>query len=203
LAKPLRSQLNQVRAWVRQGRTDAWIAHQLEVSTSELREFRRRHELNAEDEGDGETDLRDEIEAEIEAATREEELAAEQDESDEGEDGGPDADDDDDSEDTDRGSDASTSARPRRRRRRRGGRGRSSGRPGASMQATFDHGDEGYGLWLDPAIADDPIYSEHWAGHRPVEVTVEPDRIVIRRSGDSNGNGNGGGNGGGSDSDDD
>lgn len=58
------------------------------------------------------------------------------------------------------------------------------------MQASFDHGEEGYGLWLDPAIADDPIYSEHWAGHRPVEVTVEPDRIVIKRAGaDTNGNG--------------
>ena len=53
------------------------------------------------------------------------------------------------------------------------------------MQASFDHGDEGYGLWLDPAIADDPVYSEHWADHRKVEVTVEPDRIVIRRSGDA------------------
>ena len=51
------------------------------------------------------------------------------------------------------------------------------------MQASFDHGDEGYGLWLDAAIADDPVYGEHWAGHRQVEVTVEPDRIVIRRSG--------------------
>ena len=51
------------------------------------------------------------------------------------------------------------------------------------MQATFDHGDEGYGLWLDPAVADDPVYSEHWAGQSPVEVTVEPDRIVIRRTG--------------------
>ena len=50
------------------------------------------------------------------------------------------------------------------------------------MEATFDHGDEGYGLWLDPAVADDPIYAEHWAGHREVEVTIEPDRIVIRRS---------------------
>ena len=48
------------------------------------------------------------------------------------------------------------------------------------MQATFDHGeDDGYGLWLDPAIKDDPVYSEHWAGHRKVEVTIEPDRIVI------------------------
>ena len=51
------------------------------------------------------------------------------------------------------------------------------------MQASFDHGEEGYGLWLDPAIADDPVYSEHWAGHRPVEVTIEEDQIVIRRSG--------------------
>jgi hypothetical protein len=51
------------------------------------------------------------------------------------------------------------------------------------MQATFDHGDsEGYGLWLDPPVADDPVYAEHWAGQRKVEVTVEPDRIVIRRS---------------------
>jgi hypothetical protein len=186
LAKPLRSQLNQVRAWVRQGRTDAWIAHQLEVSASELREFRRRHELNAEDETD-ETDLRDEIEAEIEAATREEELAAEADEAE--------ADDDDDDSDADArdsqgDEEGDAKPAPRRRRRRRGGRGRSS-RPGASMQATFDHGDEGYGLWLDAAIADDPIYTEHWAGHRPVEVTVEPDRIVIKRSGgDTGGNGN-------------
>src|SRR3954465_9970381 len=92
MAKPLRSQLNQVRAWVQQGRTDAWIAHQLEVSTSELREFRRRHELNAEDEADA-TDLRSGIEAGIEAATREEELAAEaEDDEDESDDEDDDAD---------------------------------------------------------------------------------------------------------------
>jgi hypothetical protein len=77
--KPLRSQLNQIRAWVRQGRTDAWIAHQLDVSASELREFRRRHELSPEEEDVGEVELRDEIEAEIEAlseATEEEEEPA-------------------------------------------------------------------------------------------------------------------------------
>ena len=34
--KPLRSQLNQIRAWVREGRTDAWIAHQLDISASAL-----------------------------------------------------------------------------------------------------------------------------------------------------------------------
>ena len=180
MAKPLRSQLNQIRAWVRQGRTDAWIAHQLEVSTSELREFRRRHELSAEDDT-GEEDLRDEIEAEIEATMSE--SAAEEDEADE-DDEDSEADDEDGDEDGERKRDGDGDGgdRPkRRRRRRRGGRGK---RAGAAMQASFDHGDEGYGLWLDPAVADDPVYAEHWAGHRPVEVTVEPDRIVIRRAGE-------------------
>ncbi len=51
------------------------------------------------------------------------------------------------------------------------------------LEGTFDHGEEGYGLWLDPAVQDNPIYAEHWAGHRPVEVLVEEDRIVIRRTG--------------------
>jgi len=64
----LRPQLNQIRAWVRQGRTDAWIAHQLGVSASQLRDFRQRHELSAEgEEAAADIDLRDEIEAEIEA----------------------------------------------------------------------------------------------------------------------------------------
>ena len=50
-------------------------------------------------------------------------------------------------------------------------------------EATFDHGEEGIGLWLDPAVQDDPVYAESWAGHRPVEVTIEEDQIVIRRAG--------------------
>jgi hypothetical protein len=174
MAKPLRSQLNQIRAWVRQGRTDAWIAHQLEVSTSELREFRRRHELSADEEDSGEADLRDEFEAEIEAAAaREEEAAAveEEEEEVEPEEGA-----------TDEDAGDGEGAPRRRRRRRRGGRGRGGGRAGAAMQATFDHGDEGYGLWLDPAVKDDPVYGEHWADARRIEVTIEPDQIVIRRS---------------------
>ncbi|HEX2085118.1 MAG TPA: hypothetical protein VHF89_05505 [Solirubrobacteraceae bacterium] len=71
---------------------------------------------------------------------------------------------------------------PRRRRARRGGRSRRGDGAGA-LEATFDHGEEGYGLWLDPAVADNPVYAEHWAGHRPVEVTIEEDQIVIRRAG--------------------
>ena len=58
-----------------------------------------------------------------------------------------------------------------------------AGAPQARLEGTFDHGDEGYGLWLDPAVQDDPVYAEHWAGHRPVMVAIEPDRIVIKRTG--------------------
>jgi hypothetical protein len=173
--KPLRSQLNQIRAWVRQGRTDAWIAHQLDIPASELREFRRRHELAPEEEDAGDLELRDEIEAEIEQAALQEETAAQEEDTEREEEAEKEAEEATEGEDGD-----AEGARPRRRRRgRRGGRG---GRPRAAIQATFDHGtDDGFGLWLDPAVEDDPVYSEHWAGHRQVEVTIEPDRIVIKR----------------------
>jgi hypothetical protein len=189
--KSLRAQLNQIRAWVRQGRTDAWIAHQLEVPASELREFRRRHELTADGDADSDLDLRDEIEAEIEAATLEEE--DEQEEEEEPSEEEP-------SEEEEAGVGAAAVAEAggetgdeeereeapsRRRRRRRGGRSRRrrSDERAKSLEATFDHGEEeGYGLWLDPAVADDPVYAENWAGHRAVEVEIEPDRIVIRRT---------------------
>src|SRR5215510_3774867 len=87
--RSLKPQLNQIRAWVHQGRTDAWIAHQLEVSASELREFRKQHDLTPDDENGGasEVDLRDEIEAEVEAATAEEAEKEEQDEDEEPEEG--------------------------------------------------------------------------------------------------------------------
>lgn len=78
--------------------------------------------------------------------------------------------------------DENESPAPARRRRSRRGR-RSSSRAAEPLEGTFDHGEEGYGLWLDPAIQDNPVYAEHWAGHRPVEVTVEEDQIVIRRTG--------------------
>jgi hypothetical protein len=173
--KPLRSQLNQIRAWVRQGRTDAWIAHQLDIPASELREFRRRHELAPEEEDAGDLELRDEIEAEIEQAALEEEGGAEE------EGAEPEGPAERETEEEAEGEDGDAEG-VRRRRRRRGRRGGRGGRPRAAMQATFDHGtDDGFGLWLDPAVEDDPVYSEHWAGHRQVEVTVEPDRIVIKR----------------------
>jgi hypothetical protein len=170
--RSLRAQLNQIRAWVREGRTDAWIAHQLEVPTAELRDFRRRHGLTPDAEFDDGDDLRDEIEAEVEAAT----LAA-ADEEDEGDGEEDEEGREDEGEDGEGGEDGE---RPRRRRRRRGGRGRRRGR---RLEASFDHGEkDGYGLWLDPSVKENPTYAEHWAGHRKVEVSIEPDQIVIRRS---------------------
>jgi len=192
--RSLKPQLNQIRAWVRQGRTDAWIAHQLEISASELREFRKQHDLtaDAEDTGGSEVDLRDEIEAEVEAATAEEaEEEPEEEEADEeGEDGEGEGEEKPARKPRARKvpagageSDEEGAARPRRRRRRgrRGGRGRRK-----ELEATFDHGErDGYGLWLDAAVKDNPVYAEHWAGKREVTVRIDADQIVIRRAGES------------------
>jgi hypothetical protein len=175
--RSLKPELNKIRAWVHQGRTDAWIAHQLEISATELREFRKQYDLSADDEnaGSSEIDLRDEIEAEIEAATAEQEQAEEADADSDAE--GSDEDEEGD-EDSEGGPGA---ARPRRRRRRgrRGGRGRRK-----ELEATFDHGEQdGYGLWLDASVKDNPVYTENWAGKRDVTVRIEADQIVIRRAG--------------------
>ena len=182
--RSLRPNLNQIRTWVRQGRTDAWIAHQLEVTVQQIEAFKRENDLERDDVADapGAVDFDDEIDlraeddaliaAELEAEQAQAEAAAADDEGDEDGEEGEDADDE-------------SAARSRRRGRRgRGGRGRGSSARGASasLEGTFDHGEEGYGLWLDPAIEDNPVYAEHWAGHRPVEVTIEADRIVIRRA---------------------
>jgi hypothetical protein len=177
--RSLKPQLNQIRAWVHQGRTDAWIAHQLEISATELREFRKQYDLSADDEnaGSSEIDLRDEIEAEIEAAAAEQEQAEEVEEAeDEGEDG---EDDEDGDEESEAGPGGSGRPKRRRRRGRRGGRGRRK-----ELEATFDHGEtDGYGLWLDASVKDNPVYTEHWAGKKDVTVRIEADQIVIRRAG--------------------
>ena len=179
--RSLRPHLNQIRTWVRQGRTDAWIAHQLEVTVQQIQVFKREQDLEAD--GDGAAPVTDEVdlraeddeaiaaELEAEAAKRAEEEAAaakkaEEEAAAKAAAGEPDGEDEE---------------KPApRRRSRRGGRRRKAGTP---FEGTFDHGDEGYGLWLDPGVQDDPVYAEHWAGHRPVEVTIEEDQIVIRRTG--------------------
>jgi hypothetical protein len=182
--RSLRPQLNQIRGWVRQGRTDAWIAHQLEVTVQQIQAFKREQDLeaNGAEPANDEVDLRAEddaaiaVELEEEAKRREEEAARKADEeAREAEEAARRA--------AEAEGDEEDDAKPKRPvRRPRGGRSRRRGgsRP---LEGTFDHGDEGYGLWLDPAVQDDPTYAEHWAGHRPVEVTIEEDQIVIRRAG--------------------
>jgi hypothetical protein len=172
--RSLRPHLNQIRTWVRQGRTDAWIAHQLEVTVQQIEAFRRDNDLA--DNGDAGTDYDDEIDlraeddaliaAELDAAEAAAEEEAEADSLGDEQEG-----------------DEDDGAPKRRRRGRRGGRGGGRRSGPAVLEGTFDHGEEGYGLWLDPAVQDDPVYAEHWAGHRPVTVTVEDDQIIIRRAG--------------------
>jgi hypothetical protein len=175
--KSLRPELNRIRAWVRQGRTDAWIAHQLEVTVQQIQTFKREQGLEPSDESDGvvvatefddEIDLRAEDDALIAAELDAAEAERAEEEAEEAED------------------EESDEEKPARRRRgRRGGRSaRGRRRTPETLEATFDHGEEGYGLWLDPAVQDDPIYAEYWAGHRPVEVAIEEDQIVIRRAGE-------------------
>jgi hypothetical protein len=184
--RSLRPQLNQIRTWVRQGRTDAWIAHQLEVTTQQIAAFKRENELvpdEAEPNGavdfDDEIDLRAEddalIAAELEAAQK----AREKEEAEAAKKAAAKAKSRRVAEVEEHEDEDQDGERPSRRRGRRGGRRRKA-RTGP-LEGTFDHGDEGYGLWLDPAVQDDPVYAEHWAGHRPVEITIEEDQIVIRR----------------------
>jgi hypothetical protein len=200
--RSLRPHLNQIRGWVRQGRTDAWIAHQLEVTVQQIEAFKKENDLVPDGEpaaatqgGSGATDFDDEIDlraeddaliaAELEAAeaARAEEEARRAAEE-EARRAAEEAESDDEDEDSDEDGDE-----PKKRRRgRRGGRGRKKS-AARELEGTFDHGEEGYGLWLDPAVEDNPVYAEHWAGHRPVTVTIEEDQIVIRRAGDDDDNG--------------
>jgi hypothetical protein len=187
--RSLRPQLNQIRGWVRQGRTDAWIAHQLEVTVQQIQAFKREQDLEVDgaEPVDEEVDLRAEDDAAIAAAIEEEAKRREEEDARRAEEEAREAE-----EAARRAAEAEAEAeadeeedeaKPKRpARRARGGRSRRRG-AGRPLEGTFDHGEEGYGLWLDPAVQDDPTYAEHWAGHRPVEVVIEEDQIVIRRVG--------------------
>jgi membrane protein involved in colicin uptake len=147
--RSLRPQLNQIRAWVRQGRTDAWIAHQLEATVQQIQAFKREQDLeaNGDEPAAEEVDLRAQDDAaiaaelEAEAARKAEEDAKAAEEAARRAAEAP----------AEEAVDEEEKPKPRRRRSTTG--------------------------------QDDPVYAEHWAGHRPVEVTIEEDQIVIRRAG--------------------
>jgi hypothetical protein len=163
------------------------VAHQLEVTVQEIEQFKRQNELVGDEASSDsaatalaypeEIDLRAEddelIAAELEAAMETERAKA-----------AAKAEVEAEAEGEGENEEQSAPSGGRRRRPRRGRR--SSSRESTPLEGTFDHGEEGYGMWLDPAVQDNPIYAEHWAGHRPVEVTIEEDQIVIRRTGEDN-----------------
>jgi hypothetical protein len=171
----LKPYLEEIRQWVEQGRTDVWIAHTLNSTPASISAFRSSHGI-----------LRRDIPSEARAASppvippdappedsptkrrRRTKKAV----------GAPPL----SAPSTDHAP-AVVSAvsgdeeAPARKRRRRGGRGRK--RP-AGYEAVLDHGDEGYGFWLDGAVRDDPVFAEHWAGVRGLSVRIEADQIVVR-----------------------
>ena len=52
--------------------------------------------------------------------------------------------------------------------------------PTSVFEGVLDHGErDGWGLWLDPAVADDPIWREHWSGVDSVVVKLAEDSIVL------------------------
>jgi cold shock CspA family protein len=52
--------------------------------------------------------------------------------------------------------------------------------PESVFEGVLDHGErDGWGLWLDPAVAEDPIWKEHWADVDAVVVKVAEDSIVL------------------------
>ena len=168
--RSLRPQLNQIRGWVRQGRTDAWIAHQLEVTVQQIQAFKREQGLEADGRRRGRLARRSTF---ARRTTGDRRRARGR--------GGPPG----------RGGGRRRPRRPRKARggggageaasaseqtdddeaqagaRRAGGGRAAAAGAGKPLEGTFDHGEEGYGLWLDPDVQDDPVYAEHWAGHRP------------------------------------
>jgi cold shock CspA family protein len=52
--------------------------------------------------------------------------------------------------------------------------------PESVFEGVLDHGErDGWGLWLDPAVAEDPIWKEHWSRVEAVIVKVAEDSIVL------------------------
>lgn len=53
----------------------------------------------------------------------------------------------------------------------------------STYEAVFDHGNDGYGVWFDGMVREDPMYKQFWKGTglRPIFVRIEEDRIVISK----------------------
>jgi cold shock CspA family protein len=59
-------------------------------------------------------------------------------------------------------------------------RERGRGEPVSVFEGVLDHGErDGWGLWFDPAVAEDPIWREHWESVESVVVKLAEDSIVL------------------------
>lgn len=58
--------------------------------------------------------------------------------------------------------------------------------PESVFEGVLDKGEsDGWGLWLDPAVSDDPIWREHWSDVNAVVVKVAEDVIVLEADRDA------------------
>jgi len=56
--------------------------------------------------------------------------------------------------------------------------------PESVFEGVLDHGErDGWGLWLDPSVAEDPIWKEYWSGVEAVVVKVAEESIVLEADG--------------------
>ncbi len=59
-------------------------------------------------------------------------------------------------------------------------RDRATRESGSTFEGVLDHGErDGWGLWFDPSVADDPIWREYWSNVESVVVKVAEDSIVL------------------------
>lgn len=74
-------------------------------------------------------------------------------------------------------------------------RERGRGEPESVFEGVLDHGErDGWGMWFDPSISEDPIWREHWSEVEAVVVKIAEDSIVLeidRRDGTTESNGSG------------
>jgi hypothetical protein len=160
----LKPQLNQIRIWARQGRTDIWIAHTLESTPEAIRSFRIDNGLlrpgepapapapvqPAKPEGEASTRRR----RRTRAAAAEPEVAAEE-----------------------PAPETETAVKPPRRRGRRG-------RSGAAQAEEAVAGAilRGVAIQLPESVLADPAFREHWDGVQTVTAEIGPETIVLRRA---------------------
>jgi cold shock CspA family protein len=65
-------------------------------------------------------------------------------------------------------------------------RERGASEPVSVFEGVLDHGErDGWGMWFDPAVADDPVWREHWAGVESVVVKVAENAIILEIAGEA------------------